>query len=140
MKSSFVHLHLHSQYSLLDGAIKFDNLFQEVKRQEMSAIALTDHGNLFGAYEFYKKAKANKIKPIIGCEVYITNDLTKKTPEKNKTHHLTVLATNMEGYENLCSLVSVGYLKGFYRKPRIDKKILFEKKRWPNCFKWLPKW
>ena len=127
MKNNFVHLHLHSQYSLLDGAIKFDELFQEVKRQEMPAVALTDHGNLFGAYEFYKKAKANKIKPIIGCEVYITNDFTKKTPENNRTHHLTVLAMDMDGYQNLCSLVSIGYLKGFYRKPRIDKEILFER-------------
>ena len=93
----------------------------------MSAVALTDHGNLFGAYEFYKKAKESNIKPIIGCEVYITQDLNKKTPHNNKTHHLTVLTANMEGYENLCSLVSTGYLKGFYRKPRIDKGILFEK-------------
>ena len=71
-KNEFVHLHLHSQYSLLDGAIKFDDLFEEVKKQGMPAVALTDHGNLFGAYDFYKKAKENNVKPIIGCEVYIS--------------------------------------------------------------------
>ena len=125
-KNEFVHLHLHSQYSLLDGAIKFDDLFEEVKKQGMPAVALTDHGNLFGAYDFYKKAKENNVKPIIGCEVYISKDHTNKTPEDNKTHHLTVLAMNMEGYQNLCSLVTKGHLKGFYRKPRLDKKLLFE--------------
>ncbi|RZP15209.1 MAG: DNA polymerase III subunit alpha [Candidatus Dadabacteria bacterium] len=127
MKNDFVHLHLHSQYSLLDGAIKFDELFDEVARQGMSAVALTDHGNLFGAYDFYKLGKKNNIKPIIGCEVYITKDRTKKTPENNKTHHLTVLCMNIKGYENLCSLVSTGHLEGFYRKPRIDRELLFEK-------------
>ena len=81
MKNDFVHLHLHSQYSLLDGAIKFDELFEEVSKQGMSAVALTDHGNLFGAYDFYKLGKKNNVKPIIGCEVYITKDRTKKTPE-----------------------------------------------------------
>ena len=119
MKNDFAHLHLHSQFSLLDGAIKFDELFEEVKRQGMPSVALTDHGNLFGAYEFYKKAKENDVKPIIGCEVYIAKDHTNKTNENNKTHHLTVLAMNLEGYENLCSLVSFGHLQGFYRKPRI---------------------
>ena len=127
MKNDFAHLHLHSQFSLLDGAIKFDELFEEVKRQGMPSVALTDHGNLFGAYEFYKKAKESDVKPIIGCEVYIAKDHTNKTNENNKTHHLTVLAMNLEGYENLCSLVSFGHLQGFYRKPRIDKKLLFEK-------------
>ena len=125
-KNEFVHLHLHSQYSLLDGAIKFDELFEEVKKQGMPAVALTDHGNLFGAYDFYRKAKENDIKPIIGCEVYIAKDHTNKTPEDNKTHHLTVLAMDIDGYQNLCSLVSRGHLKGFYRKPRVDKKLLFE--------------
>ncbi|MDG2005967.1 MAG: DNA polymerase III subunit alpha [Thermodesulfobacteriota bacteirum] len=127
MKNDFVHLHLHSQYSLLDGAIKFDELFQEVSKQGMSAVALTDHGNLFGAYDFYKLGKKNNIKPIVGCELYITKDRTKKTPENNKTHHLTVLCMNLRGYENLCSLVSMGHLEGFYRKPRIDRELLFEK-------------
>ena len=127
MKKDFVHLHLHSQYSLLDGAIKFDELFDEVKKQGMTSVALTDHGNLFGAYEFYKNGKKKGIKPILGCEVYIAKDHKNKNPENNKTHHLTVLCMNMEGYENLCSLVSKGHLEGFYRKPRIDRKMLFEK-------------
>lgn len=126
MKKDFVHLHLHSQYSLLDGAIKFDELFKEVSNQGMSAVALTDHGNLFGAYDFYKLGKKNNVKPIIGCEVYITKDRKKKTPENNKTHHLTVLCMNTIGYKNLCSLVSKGHLEGFYRKPRIDRELLFE--------------
>ena len=113
MKKDFVHLHLHSQYSLLDGAIKFDELFDEVKKQGMTSVALTDHGNLFGAYEFYKNGKKKGIKPILGCEVYIAKDHKNKNPENNKTHHLTVLCMNMEGYENLCSLVSKGHLEGF---------------------------
>ena len=127
MCKDFVHLHLHSQYSLLDGAIKFDELFDEVGKQGMSSVALTDHGNLFGAYDFYKKAKDKGVKPIVGCEIYIAKDHTNKSSENNKTHHLTVLAQNLEGYENLCSLVSIGHLRGFYRKPRVDKKLLFEK-------------
>ena len=126
MSDQFVHLHLHSQYSLLDGAIKFDELFDEVEKQGMSSVALTDHGNLFGAYDFYKKAKDKGIKPIVGCELYIAKDHLNKSSENNKTHHLTVLAKNLQGYENLCTLVSIGHLKGFYRKPRIDRKLLFE--------------
>ena len=126
MSDQFVHLHLHSQYSLLDGAIKFDELFDEVKKQGMSSVALTDHGNLFGAYDFYKKAKDKGVKPIVGCELYIAKDHLNKSSENNKTHHLTVLAKNLQGYENLCSLVSIGHLKGFYRKPRIDRNLLFE--------------
>ena len=126
MSDQFVHLHLHSQYSLLDGAIKFDELFEEVKKQGMSSVALTDHGNLFGAYDFYKKAKDKGVKPIVGCELYIAKDHLNKSSENNKTHHLTVLAKNLQGYENLCSLVSIEHLKGFYRKPRIDRNLLFE--------------
>ena len=90
-------------------------------------LAITVICYVIAAYEFYKKAKENDVKPIIGCEVYIAKDHTNKTNENNKTHHLTVLAMNLEGYENLCSLVSFGHLQGFYRKPRIDKKLLFEK-------------
>ena len=96
MCKDFVHLHLHSQYSLLDGAIKFDELFDEVGKQGMSSVALTDHGNLFGAYDFYKKAKDKGVKPIVGCEIYIAKDHTNKSSENNKTHHLTVLAQNLE--------------------------------------------
>ena len=99
MNDQFVHLHLHSQYSLLDGAIKFDELFDEVEKQGMSSVALTDHGNLFGAYDFYKKAKDKGIKPIVGCELYIAKDHLNKSSENNKTHHLTVLAKNLQGYD-----------------------------------------
>ena len=84
MSDQFVHLHLHSQYSLLDGAIKFDELFDEVEKQGMSSVALTDHGNLFGAYDFYKKAKDKGIKPIVGCELYICLLYTSPSPRDNR--------------------------------------------------------
>lgn len=124
MSDSFVHLHLHSQYSLLDGAIKFDDLVNWAKESNMPAVALTDHGNLFGAYEFYEKAKAADVKPIIGCEIYITPTLELEKPSDGKNFHLTVLCMNDTGYKNLSNLVSKGYFDGFYRRPRVDHKIL----------------
>ena len=123
---SFVHLHLHSEYSLLDGAIKTKELVRRVKSLGMPAVALTDHGNLFGAVEFYKNAKAQGIKPIIGCEVYVTpTSRHDKTPGV-RTHHLTVLAMNAAGYKNLSKLVTKGFLEGFYKRPRIDHELLGE--------------
>ena len=101
MSDQFIHLHLHSQYSLLDGAIKFNDLFTKAKEYEMSSIAITDHGNLFGAYEFYQKAKEFSIKPIIGCEIYITPTLKVDHPSQARNQHLILLATNKEGYKNL---------------------------------------
>jgi len=124
MAQSFVHLHLHSQYSLLDGAIKFEELFSQVKTFGMDSVALTDHGNLFGAFEFYKKASEAGIKPIIGCEVYITPKLKTEKLNRGKNYHLILLSANRQGYKNLSNLVTRGYFEGFYRKPRIDHEIL----------------
>ncbi len=124
MKGNFVHLHLHSQYSLLDGAIKFDELFSQAKEYGMTAVALTDHGNLFGAAEFYKEAKKAGIKPIIGCEVYVAPSSRRDKSPEEKNHHLTVLSMNEEGYRNLSKLITKAYFEGFYRKPRIDHELL----------------
>ncbi len=124
MSNGFVHLHLHSQYSLLDGAIKFEDLFPLAKEFGMEAVALTDHGNLFGAYDFYKKAKESGIKPIIGCELYVTPKINPDNPSDGKTHHLTVLSMNRAGYQNLSRLVTKAYFDGFYRRPRVDHELL----------------
>ena len=124
MSDGFVHLHLHSQYSLLDGAIKFEDLFPQAKEFGMQAVALTDHGNLFGAYDFYKKAKESGIKPIIGCEIYVTPKINPDNPSEGKTHHLTVLSMNNKGYQNLSRLVTKAYFDGFYRRPRVDHELL----------------
>lgn len=125
---SFVHLHLHTQYSVLDGANKIAPLIERAKSRGQAAIAMTDHGNMHGAVEFYSAAVGAGIKPIIGCEVYLTSgDRRDKRPRSQggaETHHLTLLASNMVGYRNLCKLVSLGYSEGFYFKPRIDHELL----------------
>ena len=126
MADSFVHLHLHSQYSLLDGSIKFDELIKRVESHSMPAVACTDHGNLFGAYEFFEKAKAGGVKPIIGCELYVTPTLKLEKPSDGKNYHLTVLCMNEQGYRNLSRLVTKGYFEGFYRRPRVDHEMLSE--------------
>lgn len=122
----FAHLHLHTEYSLLDGFVKIDELFERVKNLGMEAVAITDHGDMFGVVEFYKKAKNHGIKPIIGCEVYTANrKLTNKSPVKDKKiGHLVLLVKNQKGYNNLIKLVSIAYEKGFYYKPRIDYDLL----------------
>jgi len=122
----FVHLHVHTQYSLLDGAIRIDPLFERVVRFGMDAVAVTDHGTMFGALEFYNKARKAGVKPIIGCECYLApRRLTDKTPlDKTRTSHLILLSENQEGYRNLCKLATIAQLKGFYYKPRIDKDVL----------------
>lgn len=127
--ADFVHLHNHSHYSLLDGACKIDDLIDTCKEFGMDTMALTDHGNMFGAIEFYTKAKKAGIKPIIGAEVYIAPhsrfDKTSSSKGGSDTSfHLILLAKNDEGYRNLMKLVSIGFLEGFYYKPRIDKEIL----------------
>lgn len=125
--SNFIHLHVHSQYSLLDGAIRFDEAFDLAKKYRMSALALTDHGNMFGAVEFYQMAIKHGIKPIIGCEVYVApgSRLEKKTGAgEDGNYHLTLLVKNGTGYFNLLKLVSLAHLEGFYYKPRVDKEIL----------------
>ena len=126
MADSFVHLHLHSQYSLLDGSIKFDELIKRAESHSMPAVACTDHGNLFGAYEFFEKAKAGGVKPIIGCELYVTPTLKLEKPSDGKNYHLTVLCMNEQGYRNLSRLVTKGYFEGFYRRPRVDHEMLSE--------------
>lgn len=125
IEKKFVHLHLHSPYSLLDGFTKIDKLIERAKEYSMDAVALTDHGVMFGVIDFYKKAKAAGIKPVIGCEVY-TAARTRhdKEGQDKKSGHLVLLAENQEGYINLIKLVSMGFVEGFYYKPRIDYEIL----------------
>jgi DNA polymerase-3 subunit alpha len=121
----FVHLHCHTDYSLLDGACEIGKLMKLAARQNQPAVALTDHGNLFGAAEFYFKAKENGIHPIIGCEVYISQHDRKIKDETNRRYnHLVLLCESQEGYRNLIKLVSTAHLDGFYYKPRIDKDLL----------------
>jgi DNA polymerase-3 subunit alpha len=124
MEKDFVHLHLHSQYSLLDGAIKFDELFPKAKEYGMTAVALTDHGNIFGAVDFCKEAKKSGIKPIIGCEVYVAPSSRHDKSPEDKNHHLILLCINQEGYKNLSRLLTKAYFEGFYRRPRIDYELL----------------
>ncbi len=124
--ANFTHLHLHSQYSLLDGAIRLSDLFSTVKKFGMDTVALTDHGNMYGMVDFYKRAKEAGVKPIFGCETYVSaTDRFDKTERKN--YHLILLAKNQTGYKNLQYLNSMGFLEGFYYHPRIDKKLLKER-------------
>ncbi len=124
--SGFVHLHVHTQYSLLDGAIRIESLIDRALDYGMPAVAITDHGTMFGAVEFYEKVRKAGLKPIIGCECYVApRRLTDKTPLDHKgLTHLILLAENMQGYHNLCRMVSLARIKGFYHKPRIDKNLL----------------
>jgi DNA polymerase-3 subunit alpha len=127
----FVHLHLHTQYSLLDGAIRLNDLVKKTVENGMSAVAITDHGNMFGAIEFYTKCHEKGIKPIIGAEVYIApgsrfNKEQGSGSGEYSSYHLILLCENLIGYKNLSRLVSAGYKEGFYYKPRIDKELLAE--------------
>ncbi len=125
--SEFVHLHLHTQYSLLDGACRIPEILAIAKSFKMDSLAITDHGSMFGAIDFYLEAQKTGIKPIIGCEVYVApqSRLEKKSGGiEDAANHLILLARNEEGYHNLMKLVSIGYLEGFYYRPRIDKEVL----------------
>ena len=122
--AGFTHLHLHTQYSLLDGAIRLDELFPKALSLGMKQVAMTDHGNLFGALDFYLKAKAHGVKPILGCETYVAEDRLDRS--ERKSHHLVLLAKNLTGWKNLTYLNSMGFLEGFYYNPRIDRKLLRE--------------
>ena len=123
--SEFIHLHVHTQYSLLDGACRVDELVKKAAGLGMPALGMTDHGNMFGAIHFYKACQKSKIKPIIGCEAYITPfSRFEKNSDQKSICHLTLLAASNEGYANLMKLVSAAYMEGFYYKPRIDKEIL----------------
>ncbi len=121
----FVHLHLHTQYSLLDGACRTERLFEHVASLGQTAVAITDHGAMFGCVDFYKEAKKHGIKPIIGCEVYVANRTRHdKVSHMDGNYHLVLLCKNEIGYQNLIKMVSAGYTEGFYSKPRIDDELL----------------
>jgi len=138
---SFAHLHLHTQYSLLDGAIRLDDLFEKCKEYNMPAVACTDHGNMFGAIDFYTKAIKAGVKPLVGSEIYFTpgSRFDRRVAKKSATissqdemesrhqiHHLVLICKNLTGYKNLCQLLSKAYLEGFYYKPRADYELLRE--------------
>ncbi len=120
----FVHLHCHTDYSLLDGACEIGQLMRLAEEQKMPAIAMTDHGNLFGAVQFYRAAGDHGIRPVIGCEVYVSQQGRGVRSDSDRYNHLVLLCQNQQGYKNLIKLVSAGYLEGFYYKPRIDRDLL----------------
>jgi len=122
----YTHLHLHTEYSLLDGANKIGKLVKKLKAQGVTSVAITDHGNMFGAIDFYKTMRKEGIKPIIGMEAYIHNqdDIGDKTTKQR--FHLCLYAKNEVGYKNLMYLASMSYIKGFYYYPRINKQMLRE--------------
>ena len=127
MKSnSFVHLHTHTEYSLLDGAGKITKAVSRAKELGMPALAITDHGVMYGVIDFYKAAKKSGIKPVIGCEVYVAprSRFDRDARKDSKQYHLVLLARNREGYHNLMELVTRGFSEGFYYKPRVDKELL----------------
>ncbi|MFW6381004.1 MAG: DNA polymerase III subunit alpha, partial [Bacillota bacterium] len=125
MTDSFIHLHNHTEYSLLDGAVRVDDLIARAQEYGMPAVAMTDHGVLYGIIEFYQKAREAGIKPLLGCEVYVTPSSMEKKDTRVR-YHLVLLAMNNQGYHNLIKLVSCSWLKGFYYKPRVDKDLLYE--------------
>src|SRR5213595_4033045 len=125
-RDSFVHLHLHTEYSLLDGAIRMKELMKKAVEFGMPAVAVTDHGNLFGAIEFYQEATRAGVKPIIGCEAYLAprSHREKANSLREAAYHFTLLAQNDVGYRNLVKLISTAHLDGFHYRPRIDKELL----------------
>ena len=129
MDKGFVHLHLHTDYSLLDGAIQIKPLAERTEKLGMQACAMTDHGNMYGAISFYNTMKGRGIKPIIGCETYVAStnrsDRSTRTIGGEKANfHLILLAQNYEGYRNLSRLTSKAFTEGFYYKPRIDRELM----------------
>ena len=124
---SFTHLHVHTEYSLLDGSSKIKELVHQTKELGMDSIAITDHGAMYGVIDFYKAAKAEGIKPIIGCEIYVTAGSRFEKDGRqgsNNYFHLVLLAENDQGYHNLMKIVSRGFTEGFYYKPRVDYEVL----------------
>ncbi len=128
MEPTFVHLHNHTEYSVLDGALKVSDLLDAAFKNNMPAVAITDHGNIFGAVQFFKEAKSRSVRPILGCEVYVApgSRFDKKPGDRNDIHHfhLILLVKDERGYRNLCQLLTQSYLEGFYYRPRIDKELL----------------
>ena len=125
---AFTHLHVHTEYSLLDGACRIKDVVARAAELGMDSLAITDHGVMFGVIDFYRECKAKGIKPVIGCEVYTAaRTMDDKDPEKDKYQgHLILLAENNTGYKNLMKIVSLGFTRGFYYKPRIDRSVLRE--------------
>src|SRR5947199_2334491 len=127
-KMSFVHLHCHSEYSLLDGANRIEDLIRRAQELEQPAVAITDHGNLHAAWEFQEKAKHTGIKPIIGMEAYVApgsrRERVRSGPRDKPYYHLVLLARDTTGYRNLVKLSSLAYTEGFYSKPRVDRELL----------------
>ena len=121
----YVPLHLHSEYSLLDGAIKLKDLCAFAKENDMPAVAMTDHGVMYGAIDFYKTAKEMGVKPLIGCEFYVyQGDIAEKNSSKTHLNHLVLIAKDKAGYSNLVKLVSIAHCEGFYYKPRINFELI----------------
>jgi DNA polymerase III subunit alpha len=131
--ADFVHLHLHTEYSLLDGACRLDRLMEKAHALQFPALAITDHGVLYGAIDFYQAGPEKGIKPIIGCEVYVApgSRLEKKAGQRRRDvyHHLGLLAKDETGYKNLVKLATAAHLEGYYYKPRIDKELLAAHRR-----------
>ena len=127
---TFSHLHCHTQYSLLDGAANISEMMKKAQEDGMPAVALTDHGNMFGAFKFVAEARKFGVKPIVGCEFYLVEDRHKKTFNKeikDNRYHQLMLAKNEQGYRNLSKLCSLGYMEGLYSKwPRIDKELILK--------------
>jgi len=134
--TKFVHLHNHTEYSLLDGLSRIKRLFTHVRENNMDAIAITDHGAMYGAIEFFKEGKKQEVKPIIGLEGYVTRDMNEKIKDN---YHITLLAKNYDGYKNLMKLTSIAHMKGYYYKPRFSKEILKEHSNGIVCFSGCPK-
>src|SRR4026208_1976431 len=125
MSAEFVHLHLHTEFSLLDGACRIDELLDEAVKLKMPALAVTEHGNMFSSVVFHDHARERRLKPILGCEVYVAQGSRfEKSGPQTETKHLVLLAETDAGYKNLIKLVSSGYTEGFYYRPRIDKELL----------------
>ena len=128
--SSFIHLHVHTEFSLLDGAIRINQMLEKARGLGMDSVAITDHGNIFGAVQFFHQAEKTGIKPILGCEVYVAprnrQDRTPSTDGQPNAYHLILLVMNKEGYKNLCRLVTLSHLEGFYYHPRVDMELLRE--------------
>ena len=126
--SAFTHLHVHTEFSLLDGAIRIRDLVNKAGRLGMDSVAITDHGNIFGAVQFFTEARKTGIKPILGCEIYVApGKRQERSPSSDGSpvaHHLILLVKNKEGYKNLCQLVTLGHLEGFYYHPRVDMELL----------------
>ena len=126
LREKFVHLHVHTEFSLLDGSARIKELVKAASEMDMEAVAITDHGVMYGVVDFYKACKEYGIKPIIGCEVYVAprSRFQKEASKDDFQYHLVLLAENATGYQNLIKLVSKGFLEGFYYKPRIDMELL----------------